>query len=207
MPRIIRIIPALAIALSLTTACDKKPDEKKADDKKADAKKSDAKAGDAKAGDAKADDAKADDAKAAAGPATKAWLAVEKYGVQIEVPEGATVADGAGTSVMISAPDGSCTVMLSKKDDSSFFPSYDSTIERIEKGSGGKKKEMITNEKTDDANWTVHYTKEALTDPTRTQHAVDVRKKVGDAEYSCSRIQDSEDDAKCVLHACQSIKA
>ncbi len=206
MPRIIRIIPALAIALSLTTACDKKADDKKADEKKADAKKADAKAGDAKAdgGDDKADGG---DDKAAAGPAKKAWLAVEKYGVQIEVPEGATVADGAGTSVMISAPDGSCTVMLSKKDDSSYFPSYDSTIETIEKGSGGKKKEMITNEKTDDANWTIHYTKEALTDPNRTQHGVDVRKKVGDAEYSCSRIQDSEDDAKCVLHACQSIKA
>ena len=93
--------------------------------------------------------------KKAAAPATvaapvvakKTWLKIDKFGVQIEVPEGATAADGAGTSLMISAADGSCTVMLSKKDDMSYFQSYDATVAEIEKGTMGKKKEMLKNEK------------------------------------------------------------
>ncbi|MFO0632134.1 MAG: hypothetical protein U0168_04710 [Nannocystaceae bacterium] len=185
------ILSAFTLLCALTTACD----SKSADDKSADAKKSDGKSGDAKAGDAKPAVAK------------KAWLEVDKFGVQLEVPEGATVMDGAGTSVMISGPDGGCTVMLAKKDDMSFFQSYDATIAEIDKGQMGKKKEMLENKKTDDSNWTIYYTKESMTDPSKTQYAVDVRKKVGEAEYSCARVEDQEADAKCVLEACASLKA
>lgn len=191
MQHLIRLIPALALTFGIA-ACDSKTDEKKSDDKKA----ADKKGGDAKGG----------DAKAAAGPAKKAWLKLDKYGIQIEAPEGAKAEDGAGTSLMIMSPDGSCTIMLSKKDDMTLMSSYDDTIAEIEKGQMGKKKEMIKNEKTDDSNWVIHYTKESMTDPAKTQHGVDVRKKVGDAEYSCGRIQDDEADAKCVLEACQSLK-
>jgi hypothetical protein len=194
MHRISRaLLPILGLTLALT-ACDKKADDKKDGDKKA---ADDKKGGDAKGGDAKA---------AAAAPAKKAFLKVEKMGVQIEVPEGSTIMDGAGTSVMISDANGGCTVMLSKKDDMSFFQTYDATIADIEKGQMGKKKEMIKNEKTDDSNWTIYYTKESMTDPAKTQYAVDVRKKVGDAEFSCARIEDAEADAKCVLDACLSLK-
>ena len=87
-----------------------------------------------------------------------------------------------------------------------FQAAYDATIADIDKGTMGKKKEMIKNEKTDDSNWTIYYTKEAMTDPAKTQYAVDVRKKVGDAEYSCARIEDNEADAKCVMDACLSLK-
>ncbi len=187
----LRIISALVLTFSLA-ACDKKADDKKADDKKA-------------TGDKKADgDKKAADAAPAV--AKKSWLKVDKFGLQIEVPEGSTAMDGAGTSLMISDANGGCTVMLSKKDDMSFFQTYDATIADIEKGQMGKKKEMLKNEKKDDSNWTIYYTKESMTDPNKVQHAVDVRKKVGDGEYSCSRIQDSEADAKCVMEACLSLK-
>ena len=187
----LRIISALVLTFSLA-ACDKKADDKKADDKKA-------------TGDKKADgDKKAADAAPAV--AKKSWLKVDKFGIQIEVPEGSTSMDGAGTSLMISDANGGCTVMLSKKDDMSFFQTYDATIADIEKGQMGKKKEMLKNEKKDDSNWTIYYTKESMSDPNKVQHAVDVRKKVGDGEYSCSRIQDSEADAKCVMEACLSLK-
>ena len=187
----LRIISALVLTFSLA-ACDKKADDKKADDKKA-------------TGDKKADgDKKAADAAPAV--AKKSWLKVDKFGIQIEVPEGSTSMDGAGTSLMISDANGGCTVMLSKKDDMSFFQTYDATIADIEKGQMGKKKEMLKNEKKDDSNWTIYYTKQSMSDPNKVQHAVDVRKKVGDGEYSCSRIQDSEADAKCVMEACLSLK-
>jgi hypothetical protein len=88
----------------------------------------------------------------------------------------------------------------------SFFQSYDSTIGDIEKGTMGKKKDMIKNEKVDDANWTIYYTKEGMIDPGKLQYAVDIRKKVGDGEYSCGRVSDSEADAKCVMDACASLK-
>lgn len=153
--------------------------------------------------------------KKAAAPATvaapevakKSWLKIDKFGIQIEVPAGATGADGAGTSLMISAPDGSCTVMLSKKDDMSFFQSYDATVAEIEKGAMGKKKDMLKNEKVDESNWTIYYTKESMFEPGKSQYAIDVRKKVGADEYSCSRVNDTEADAKCVLDACMSLKA
>lgn len=190
----LRLISALALTLCFS-ACDKKEEggDKKDDKKSADKK------------DAKGDK-KADAKDAAPAPAAKAFLKVEKFGVQLEVPAGATVSDGAGTSVMIMSPDGGCTVMLAKKDDMSFFQTYEKTIEDIEKGQMGKKKEMLENVKTDDSNWVIYYTKESMTDPAKTQYGVDVRKKVGDGEYSCSRIENSEADAKCVLEACKSLK-
>lgn len=198
MTTLFRIIPALALALSVA-ACDKSDSgEKKGDDKKA--------AGDKKGGDAKGGDAKGGDAKAAAGPAKKAWLKIDQYGIQIEAPEGAKAEPGAGTSLMIMSPDGSCTIMLSKKDDMTMMQNYDQTLADIEKGTMGKKKEILKNEKKDDTNWSIHYTKEAMTDPNKTQHGVAVHRKIGDHEYSCGRIQDSEDDAKCVLAACESMK-
>lgn len=143
---------------------------------------------------------------AAPAPAAKAWLTADKLGVQLEVPAGAKFEPGAGTSLMLMTQDGSCTVMLSKKDDMSYFQSYDATIAEIEKGTMGKKKEMLKNEKVDESNWTIYYTKESMFEPGKSQYAVDVRKKVGADEYSCSRVNDSEADAKCVLEACLSMK-
>jgi hypothetical protein len=143
---------------------------------------------------------------AAPEPPKKAWVKVDAFGVQLEVPAGAKFEPGAGTSLMLMTQDGGCTVMLSKKDDMSFFQSYDSTIGDIEKGTMGKKKDMIKNEKVDDANWTIYYTKEGMIDPGKLQYAVDVRKKVGEGEYSCGRVSDNEADAKCVLEACASLK-
>lgn len=138
--------------------------------------------------------------------AEKEWLKIEKFGVQLEVPKGAKPMPGAGSSLMISGPDGGCTVMLAKKDDMSHFPSYDSTMKTIEKGVTGKKKEMLINEKKDGDNWVIHYTKAGMIDPKKTQHAVDVRAKIGDDLFSCSRVTDKEADAQCILHACQSLK-
>ena len=69
---------------------------------------------------------------AAPEPPKKEWVKVDKFGVQLEVPAGAKFEPGAGTSLMLMTQDGGCTVMLSKKDDMSFFQSYDSTIGDIE---------------------------------------------------------------------------
>jgi hypothetical protein len=146
------------------------------------------------------------EAPATKAPATKAWLAADKLGVQLEVPAGAKFESGAGTSLMLMTQDGGCTVMLSKKDDMSYFQSYDATVAEIEKGTMGKKKEMLKNEKVDESNWTIYYTKESMFEPGKSQYAVDVRKKVGADEYSCSRVSDTEADAKCVLDACLSMK-
>lgn len=151
---------------------------------------------------------KAPEAPAAAPPkaAEPAPLKIEQYGVQIDAPAGAKAESGAGTSLMIMSPEGNCTIMLSKKDDMSFFPSYDSTVGDIEKGLMGKKKDMLINEKTDDDNWVIHYTKESMMDPSKTQHGIDVRKKIGEDVYSCGRVVNDEADATCVLNACKSLK-
>ena len=194
-----KLLMGLVVA-SLAIGCGKSaegdPAEKKTE-AKADTKKGAAK---------KAPESKAPATKAAAAPAAKAWLPMADYGIQLEVPAGAKAAKSAGSSFMINSPKGQCTVMLNKKNDMAYFPSYDSAKKTIDKGIGGKMKAMIKEEKKDADNWTFFYTKESMMDPAKSKFAVDVRTKVGEGIYSCGRVTNSKADAECVLHACNSIK-
>jgi len=131
------------------------------------------------------------------------FVAVESMGLRIEMPTGATVNPGAGDSVMISGPDGGCTVMLAPVTEIS--PSYESTVSSIQRGmAGGQLREMTRNEQTA-GGWEIEYTTAAMSNPDETRYGVNTRVTVGGIGYDCSRVSRTAEDAACVLRACQSI--
>jgi hypothetical protein len=137
----------------------------------------------------------------ARGPALS-FVPVESMGLEIEMPEGATVNAGAGESVMISAS-GNCTVMLAPVTEIS--PSYESTVGSIERGmAGGELQEMLRNEQTE-GGWVIEYQAASRTSGD-TRYGVSTRVTVGGQQYDCTRVTRTPEDAACILRACQSLR-
>ena len=143
---------------------------------------------------------------AASAAPERAWVSVDSLGVQVEHAPDATILDAAGKSVMISDSRGQCTIILGPVDETTGHLPFARTVAQVERGVSGALREWIRKEETADG-FVLQYTRASLSDPSRIQHAVTVRKTVGETVFNCSRSSNDAENATCILAACQSIKA
>jgi hypothetical protein len=124
----------------------------------------------------------------------------------VDAPHGARALGGVGPSVRVAGPDGACAAHVSRRDVSAYFPTYAATVETIEKGVMGTRREFLQKVQRAEGDWTLHYSKSDPVDASQVLWAVDVRRQFGQAQVSCTRVGADEADVRCALAVCSSLR-
>lgn len=134
---------------------------------------------------------------AAADPSVWKDLEIPDLGLMISVPGNGKVS----STGSVSTADWKCSLSVFEKSSSS--PTHENMVKNIEKGNkGGALKEMVKNEKTDEDNWSVHWTTETG------KFGYAAHRKVGDKVVTCTEFQATEKEKyDCAVKVCESIRA
>ena len=120
-----------------------------------------------------------------------------KLGLVASAPGNAKVGAMGG----IQTADWKCRLSVFEK--SAGSTTYDNWLANIEKGNkGGKLKEMVKKEKTDDDTWVLQWTTETG------KFGYASRRKIGAKAFDCVNFQaDSQEKQDCAIKVCESLKA
>ncbi|MFZ4734376.1 MAG: hypothetical protein ACOYM9_00420 [Bradymonadia bacterium] len=143
-----------------------------------------------------------------AGPAPVSMAPLVLAGVSmiVDAPQGARALGGVGPSVRVTGPDGACAANVSRQDASAYFPTFAATVETIEKGVLGTRREFLQKTQRAESDWTLHYSKSDPVDVDKLLWAVDVRRQFGQTQVSCTRVGADEADVRCALAVCSSLR-